>query len=153
MTVGQNIKKFRKEKGLTQKQLGELTGIDEANIRKYELCKQNPKIETVMKIADGLGISPVDLIGPEWESLNYEARTQHYSPFLQYLGFLGYKIFSDFSPESFGNVTIQRPNGGYIVVAPDGKEKTTFTGDQFKEFEKAIADSVEYQLWQQRNKK
>lgn len=54
MTVGENIKRIRKEKGLTQKKLGELCGIAESNIRKYENGKQNPKIETIKKIATAL---------------------------------------------------------------------------------------------------
>lgn len=57
MTIGENIRKIRKEKGFTQKQLGELCGIDEANIRKYELGKANPKIETIEKIAQALETS------------------------------------------------------------------------------------------------
>ena len=61
MTVGEKIRKIRKEKGLTQKQLGKLCGIYEANIRKYELGKQNPKIETVAKIAAALKVSVLDL--------------------------------------------------------------------------------------------
>ncbi|MFP3155360.1 helix-turn-helix domain-containing protein [Lachnospiraceae bacterium ZAX-1] len=36
MAVGENVKRIRKEKRLTQKKLGKLSGIDEANIRKYE---------------------------------------------------------------------------------------------------------------------
>lgn len=38
MTVGENIKRIRKEKELTQKKLGELCNppISESNIRKYE---------------------------------------------------------------------------------------------------------------------
>lgn len=56
MTVGENIRKLRKERGLTQKQLGELCGINEANIRKYEADKQNAKIETIEKIAKALGV-------------------------------------------------------------------------------------------------
>lgn len=56
MTVGQNIRAIRKERGLTQNQLGELCGIKEANIRKYELGKANPKIETIEKIAKALGV-------------------------------------------------------------------------------------------------
>ena len=38
MTVHENIRKIRKEKNLTQKQLGDLCNpkIAEANIRKYE---------------------------------------------------------------------------------------------------------------------
>lgn len=62
MTVGENIKRIRKEKGLTQKTLGELCGINEANIRKYENGKQNPKIETVDKIASALGVHIADLM-------------------------------------------------------------------------------------------
>lgn len=55
--AGDMIRKYRKEKGWTQKQLGEACGIHEANIRKYELGKQNPKKETLEKIADALGVS------------------------------------------------------------------------------------------------
>lgn len=56
MTVGENIRKLRKERGLTQKQLGEMCGIAESNIRKYEADKQNAKIETIEKIAQALGV-------------------------------------------------------------------------------------------------
>ena len=56
MTVGENIRKLRKERGLTQKQLGEMCGINEANLRKYESDKQNAKIETIERIAQALEI-------------------------------------------------------------------------------------------------
>lgn len=56
MTIGENIKKIRKEKGLTQKELGNLCHIDAANIRKYENGKQNPKTETLDKIAAALDV-------------------------------------------------------------------------------------------------
>lgn len=59
--TGDMIRKYRKEKGWTQKQLGEACGIHEANIRKYELGKQNPKKETLQKIADALGVSSLCL--------------------------------------------------------------------------------------------
>ena len=61
--IGEKIKKYRKEKGLTQKKLGELCGINEANIRKYELGKANPKIETIEKIAKALGTTADELRG------------------------------------------------------------------------------------------
>lgn len=64
MTVGENIKRIRKEKGLTQKKLGELCNppISESNIRKYENGKQNAKIETVDRIASALGVRVIDLM-------------------------------------------------------------------------------------------
>ncbi len=54
--TGDMIRKCRIEKGLTQKKLGELCGIADSNIRKYESGNQNPKIETLQKIADALDI-------------------------------------------------------------------------------------------------
>lgn len=64
MTVGENIKRIRREKGLTQKKLGELCGINEVQIRRYELGGKNanPKIETLHKIASGLEVSIILLI-------------------------------------------------------------------------------------------
>lgn len=54
--TGDMIRKYHTEKGLTQKKLGELCGIADSNIRKYESGNQNPKIETLQKIADALDI-------------------------------------------------------------------------------------------------
>lgn len=61
MTLGENIRITRKEQKLTQKQLGKRCGIDEANIRKYELGSAIPKMETVQKIATALGVDPFSL--------------------------------------------------------------------------------------------
>ena len=61
MTVGENIKKIRKEKGLTQKELGKLCGMSEAQIGQYENGLRNPKMETLEKIANALDISYFEL--------------------------------------------------------------------------------------------
>ncbi len=71
MTTGENIKRIRKEKGLTQKKLGELCGISESNIRKYENGKQNPKIETIEKIANALNVQIIDIMPQLFTSPNY----------------------------------------------------------------------------------
>lgn len=76
MTIGENIKRIRKEKGLTQKKLGELCGINEANIRKYELGKANPKIETIDKIANALGV-PIAQIMEQFTYKQYESTTEY----------------------------------------------------------------------------
>ena len=36
MPIGENIKKYRKRKGLTQKELGAALGLAEITIRQYE---------------------------------------------------------------------------------------------------------------------
>lgn len=63
MTIADNIKKFRKLRGLTQKKLGELCvpPISESTIRKYELGLLNPKLETLQRIAIALNIEPYQL--------------------------------------------------------------------------------------------
>lgn len=62
MTVGENIKRIRKEKGLTQKQLAEKCGMYESQVRRYELGKANPKLETIRKIAKALDVDVWELI-------------------------------------------------------------------------------------------
>lgn len=62
MPTGSRIKEIRKQKGLTQKQLGEKCGMYESQIRKYENGKANPKIETLQKIAGALGCTINELL-------------------------------------------------------------------------------------------
>lgn len=61
--LGKRMRKIRLEKGMTQRQAAEACEMAEANYRKYELGKvKNPKIDTILKIALGLGTSPFVLI-------------------------------------------------------------------------------------------
>ena len=56
MTIGENIKKIRLEKGWTQEQLGKLLNISQAMVAKYENNKRNPKLETLQKISTALDV-------------------------------------------------------------------------------------------------
>lgn len=62
MNVSENIKKIRKEKGITQKQLGELLGVSQAAIGQFENSNSNLKLDTIKKIANALGVSETRLI-------------------------------------------------------------------------------------------
>ena len=46
----------RREKGLTQKELAEITGINQADISKLENGNGNPSVRTLQRLADGLGM-------------------------------------------------------------------------------------------------
>ncbi len=97
MVIGENIKRIRKEKKLTQKQLGGLCEpkISESTIRKYELNILNPKIETIQKIADALNVSLNDLIPDVFEQQiqeGYELHATDYS-FIEVIA--SHKIFTD----------------------------------------------------------
>ncbi len=57
MTTGENIKRIRIKRNMTQKELGEkLGGISQQQIGQWETGKVNPKIETIQKIAHALNV-------------------------------------------------------------------------------------------------
>ncbi len=70
MTLGENIRQIRQEKNLTQQQLGSLCKppMADSAIRRYEANKVNPKLETVQKIADALGVSVSSLIADRFDT-------------------------------------------------------------------------------------
>lgn len=65
MSIGENIKRIRSEKKITQRQLGELSGISYKQIGLYEQGVRNPKLETIQKIAKALDTSYLELIYDE----------------------------------------------------------------------------------------
>lgn len=63
MTTSEKIRTIRKEKGLTQKELGQILGVTQATVGQYESGPNPPKIETLKKIAMALEVPLVALIG------------------------------------------------------------------------------------------
>ncbi len=61
MVTGELIKAARIKRGLTQKQLGDLCGMADSAIRRYESGKGNPTQKTIQRIAAALGIDPYSL--------------------------------------------------------------------------------------------
>lgn len=53
--LGQAIKQARQERHLTQEQLGELVGVQKAQISKIENSVKNARFETILKVFDALG--------------------------------------------------------------------------------------------------
>jgi len=53
--IGSEITWLRNESGLTQKQLAELTGIDQSDLSKIERGAANPSVATLERIAKALG--------------------------------------------------------------------------------------------------
>lgn len=61
--IGEHIKKFRKEKGLTQQQLADSLFVSDKTISRWELGKGLPDIEELPRIAAMLNISIDRLVG------------------------------------------------------------------------------------------
>ena len=62
-SIGVRIKETRIKKGLTQQQVADSIGVTYQNISQYERGVRTPKNETLIKIADALGVSVYELIG------------------------------------------------------------------------------------------
>lgn len=66
MNIGENIRRIRKEKNMTQKELGEkLGGISQQQIGQWENGNKYPKLETVRKIAAALHVT-IGELNPDW---------------------------------------------------------------------------------------
>lgn len=62
--MGNRIKLLRKQKGLTQEELGSMIGVNKAAISKYEKGQvENMKRSTIKMLADIFGVSPTYLLG------------------------------------------------------------------------------------------
>ncbi|MBR2565214.1 MAG: helix-turn-helix transcriptional regulator [Paenibacillus sp.] len=81
-SVGEQIRAIRKAKGLTQQQLAELSGLDDAYIGSVERGERNFSIDTLEKIIVGLNISFGDLT-----TLNNED-TSRKDAIVEYIGII-----------------------------------------------------------------
>jgi len=66
-TIAKNIKKYRGKMGISQDKLSKLASITLHTITKIESgATPDPRIETVRKIANALGIGVDDLLKSKW---------------------------------------------------------------------------------------
>lgn len=60
--VGENVRKARLAKGLTQEKLAELSGLTQQYISELENGKQNPTVITLYELGQQLGATVADLV-------------------------------------------------------------------------------------------
>jgi transcriptional regulator with XRE-family HTH domain len=64
-SFAQNLRRLRKEAEISQEELGSRAGIQMADISRYESAQRDPRITTVARLADALGVSIAELLdGP-----------------------------------------------------------------------------------------
>lgn len=63
MTLGQTIREFRKQKGLSQEQLAEAAGLSRQTIYKWESDQAAPDLENLKLLAAALGTTVSRLLG------------------------------------------------------------------------------------------
>lgn len=101
MTVkfNETLKKLRREKNLSQKELGNKLGLAESTIGMYEQGKRQPDYETLLKIADFFEVTLDFLLGNPKDASSIKEKEATYSisdPDLQ----IAFKDASDFSEEA-----------------------------------------------------
>jgi len=69
--IGQAIKQARKERNLTQEQLGKLVGVQKAQISKIENSVKNARLDTIMKIFKALGATVNFNVELDYKNLAY----------------------------------------------------------------------------------
>ena len=63
MFIGSRIKELRKQKGLTQQQLGNLINVTKVSISCYEKGNRTPNLETFIDLVNVLDTTPNYLLG------------------------------------------------------------------------------------------
>lgn len=70
--IGQNIKRYRKERKMTQQKLGELIGKSASSVQKYENGITDISIDTLIRIGQVLEVKNIDLVGSDYEMFGME---------------------------------------------------------------------------------
>ena len=63
MKFGDRLKQYREDKGLTQAELGNKSGISSRMIQRYEAGRSRPRWDAAEKIAQTLEVPVADLLG------------------------------------------------------------------------------------------
>ncbi len=64
-TFGKNVRRYRKQMGISQEKFAELCGLHRTYISDIECCQRNVSLENVQRIAEALGIETYELLKEE----------------------------------------------------------------------------------------
>ena len=59
---GQRLRELRAERGVSQDQLARRTGIDATAVGRFERGAREPRLRSILRLADGLGVKPGRLV-------------------------------------------------------------------------------------------
>lgn len=161
MSVGENIKKIREEKGMTQKELAEKCGIIYQTIGKYERGLLNPKMETLVKIANAMDVYASDLLKgvnndlsldefdiifeADEEKLNVEEEKLLKKNGLYFINSCISKLYD--RDKKYLNTPL-KSLGVAISLGTFNVECTILTNEELKKIENKILDYTDYLLYE-----
>jgi len=59
---GARLREIRESKGITPYRLAQLTGLSKQGVLNLEMKDADPKLSTLVKLAEALGVQPQDLL-------------------------------------------------------------------------------------------
>lgn len=124
------LRKLRKKAGLKQQELGARANIDPTLVSRYERGRATPALETVQKLADGLGVTVGELLnGPKPERIEIT-------------------LSWDFEEIMKGEIDMTNGNGFDLVLGDNGKVgvkgAATFKSlQELRDFAAAFAKELE----------
>lgn len=65
MKIGENLKRFRKESGLSQQQVAKILKIDQSNVSRWERDLSRPDYESLVLLAKTYEVSVSDILDVE----------------------------------------------------------------------------------------
>lgn len=148
MTVGENIRRIRQERGLTLKQLGEMVGVSEAYIRAYESGRRNPKLKSLEALAQALAVNVEVLTNSDFDGI--KAMHRLFQVFRQYDGHLFEyqdQDGNDMVAVSFGTLTLMRSWCDRYEEYMEEVEKCNSIKDVKKRGEALLKAEADFNLW------
>lgn len=154
LPIGEKIKYWRVQKGLSQKELGDQIGMTQQQIGQYETGTRTPKQETQIKIAKALGVHLRDLADNSWlEEFDQQhpdavENAKRGLAVIQYLEEMGFTISSQVLKWHWENENdppeerVQIADEILTVLSKDG-HTATFTDAEFEELQAGAKEAIE----------
>ena len=138
LSIGESIKKVRKDKGWTQEQLSQKTitpttaGISPVMISQYERGVRVPKYDQIQKLATALDVPISELIDYDDDVTGDELQIA-----AEWLQDYGFEIFVDGDDDKYGRFQIAHFDQGTVATM----DRNSLIGLR----EEIISDSIEFQ--------
>lgn len=164
--IGENIKAYRKKKGLTQEELGTKCALSKNAIWNYETNRRKPTVATLGDIAAALNCTLLDLLGYDDEtsiemvgyrdiSEKIRKPSKEIKLIEDLLTLYGYKvtiyterdIFSADKAVYTDDGDIDYSKTPYCDIKLNNEDAITLTHDQFIQFKTNIKNLIKFELF------
>lgn len=161
MEIGNNIKRIRISKKMSQRELAELSKLSKTAIQNYEYGNQNPGIETIKKIADALEVPISYLIQDVEQEKNEVKELETFEALLKNLNYsVNYEpsdpdnYYMEDEKDENGNIIEQRKvyEGGYNVIITKENFTAEFSQSEYDNLKKSTWDFIDFLIYKKGGK-